>query len=211
MIRPGGLRIDLDAARIDRLLKRLNDVTRDTLGAMDVFFDSPSCLARLERTGTVSRSVAEILGLVGVAGRASGLDMDARRDFPIPGLEGELQLPAVENDGDVLSRANVRRREIIASIDWLKQVLTRLPEGEVMAASETPRPGRICVSAVEGWRGEVVHVAMTDTEGKYSRYKIVDPSFHNWSGLAMALRGQQISDFPLCNKSFNLSYCGFDL
>ena len=70
---------------------------------------------------------------------------------------------------------------------------------------------RFCVSLVEGWRGEICHVAITDAARHSGRYKIVDPSFHNWSGLAMALRGQQISDFPLCNKSFNLSYCGHDL
>jgi len=63
----------------------------------------------------------------------------------------------------------------------------------------------------EGWRGEICHTAITDEAGRFRRYKIVDPSFHNWQGLSLALRGQQISDFPLCNKSFNLSYCGFDL
>ena len=67
------------------------------------------------------------------------------------------------------------------------------------------------VSLVEGWRGEICHVALTDHQGRFARYKVVDPSFHNWMGLAMALRDQQISDFPLCNKSFNLSYCGHDL
>ncbi len=69
----------------------------------------------------------------------------------------------------------------------------------------------MCVSLVEGWRGEICHVVRTDETGRIAGYKVVDPSFHNWSGLALALRGQQISDFPLCNKSFNLSYCGFDL
>ena len=72
-------------------------------------------------------------------------------------------------------------------------------------------PGMIAVAMTEGWRGEICHVAITDEAGRFARYKIVDPSFHNWQGLAMALRGEQISDFPLCNKSFNLSYCGFDL
>ncbi|OGG01734.1 MAG: hypothetical protein A3F83_00490 [Candidatus Glassbacteria bacterium RIFCSPLOWO2_12_FULL_58_11] len=67
------------------------------------------------------------------------------------------------------------------------------------------------VSLVEGWRGEICHTALTDESGRFTVYKVVDPSFHNWSGLALALRGQQISDFPLCNKSFNLSYCGHDL
>jgi Ni,Fe-hydrogenase III large subunit len=72
-------------------------------------------------------------------------------------------------------------------------------------------PDSLAVSLVEGWRGEICHIAVTDSQGCFSRYKIVDPSFHNWIGLAIAMRNQQISDFPLCNKSFNLSYCGHDL
>jgi Ni,Fe-hydrogenase III large subunit len=67
------------------------------------------------------------------------------------------------------------------------------------------------VSLVEGWRGEICHVALTDETGRFAAYKVVDPSFHNWAGLSMALRNQQISDFPICNKSFSLSYCGHDL
>ena len=74
-----------------------------------------------------------------------------------------------------------------------------------------PAPNSLAVTLAEGWRGEICHVAMTDERGRLARYKVVDPSFHNWIGLAMAMRGQQISDFPLCNKSFNLSYCGHDL
>ena len=73
------------------------------------------------------------------------------------------------------------------------------------------RADHFCVSLVEGWRGEICHVAMTDSQGRFATYKVVDPSFHNWAGLAMSLRDQQISDFPICNKSFNLSYCGHDL
>jgi Ni,Fe-hydrogenase III large subunit len=74
-----------------------------------------------------------------------------------------------------------------------------------------PRANAIGTALVEAWRGEIVHVAVTDARGDVRRYKIVDPSFHNWFGLAIALRGNQISDFPLCNKSFNLSYAGHDL
>ena len=73
------------------------------------------------------------------------------------------------------------------------------------------RPNQFVVSLVEGWRGEICHVAITDARGAFARYKVVDPSFHNWQGLAMALRGGPISDFPLINKSFNLSYAGHDL
>jgi len=86
-----------------------------------------------------------------------------------------------------------------------------LPDGPVRAEVGELKPEHFAVTLVEGWRGEICHVALTDARGRFSRYKVVDPSFHNWAGLAMALRGQQISDFPLCNKSFNLSYCGHDL
>ena len=72
-------------------------------------------------------------------------------------------------------------------------------------------PSALVVTLVEGWRGEIAHVAATDAAGRLATYKVKDPSFHNWMGLAMALRDGQISDFPLCNKSFNLSYCGHDL
>jgi Ni,Fe-hydrogenase III large subunit len=89
--------------------------------------------------------------------------------------------------------------------------LDHLAREAFMAPIQPSAPNKIAASMVEGWRGEICHVAFTDNEGKLEHYKIVDPSFHNWSGLTTALRGMQISDFPLCNKSFNLSYCGFDL
>ena len=91
--------------------------------------------------------------------------------------------------------------------------LRALPEGEVCRASATGTlaPDHLAVSLVEGWRGEICHVAITDAAGRFACYKVVDPSFHNWFGLAIAMRNQQISDFPICNKSFNLSYCGHDL
>ena len=83
--------------------------------------------------------------------------------------------------------------------------------GPVRADAGTAKPDHFVISLVEGWRGEICHVALTDAQGRFARYKVIDPSFHNWYGLALALRDQQISDFPLCNKSFNLSYCGHDL
>ena len=83
--------------------------------------------------------------------------------------------------------------------------------GELRGELPPPAPATMAVALVEGWRGEVCHVALTDTAGRFRRYKLIDPSFHNWTGLALALRGTAISDFPICNKSFNLSYCGFDL
>jgi len=120
--------------------------------------------------------------------------------------------------GDVYGRAWVRWLEIKASLDLADRLLGSLPAGPVLARPEgaaAPQqpwaPDRFVVSLAEGWRGEICHVMATDAAGAIARYDVVDPSLHNWLGLAVALRGQQISDFPLCNKSFNLSYCGHDL
>ena len=101
--------------------------------------------------------------------------------------------------------------EIQRSGTYLEEQLTTPPAGELRAELPRLEPDSLAVALVEGWRGEVCHVALTEDTGRFRRYKIVDPSFHNWAGLGLALRGQAISDFPICNKSFNLSYCGFDL
>jgi len=105
----------------------------------------------------------------------------------------------------------VRWMEIQQSIEFVREQLRALPDGEIAVEPGELAPSRLAVAMVEGWRGEICHVGVTDPLGGFSRYKIVDPSFHNWPGLAHALRNQQISDFPICNKSFNLSYCGHDL
>ena len=165
----------------------------------------------LRETGVVSRKTAEDLGLVGPAARACGIDRDTRVNFPA-GIWQFTQIPvSTWHTGDVFARAWVRWLEIQRSVDFLRDQLKALPAGPVMSTPAGPRPEQFAVSLVEGWRGEIVHVAATGADGKFAFYKVVDPSFHNWSGLALSLRDQQISDFPLCNKSFNLSYCGFDL
>ena len=114
-------------------------------------------------------------------------------------------------EGDVLARAHVRWLEIQRSAKFIEEQLAVPAEGEIFADTSPSAGDTLAVALVEGWRGEVCHIALTDAAGNFRRYKIVDASFHNWTGLALALRGQQISDFPLCNKSFNLSYCGHDL
>jgi Ni,Fe-hydrogenase III large subunit len=136
-----------------------------------------------------------------------------RRDFPF-GIFQFAHIPATSwHTGDVFARALVRWIEIQRSLAFIREQLEALPGGALRAEALSARPAvdRLAVSLVEGWRGEICHVAQTDSEGRFGAYKIVDPSFHNWMGLALALRGQQIADFPLCNKSFNLSYCGHDL
>lgn len=211
MVRPGGVGFDLEPPLTSELAGRLATVARETRGAVDLFFDTPSVLARLEGTGTLDTDIAEELGLVGVAARACGLVRDVRLHHAAGAWREAFDSVIIEETGDVFARANVRRREIQDSIEILRRGLNNLPEGAPRVPLGQMRPESLAVSLVEGWRGEIVHVAITDAKGKFARYKIVDPSFRNWNGLAMALRGEQISDFPLCNKSFNLSYCGFDL
>jgi len=211
-VRPGGVSFDLDPAAMDNLRRGLDIAEREIRAAVDVMWESSGLYARFERTGTVSPELARDLGLVGPPARACGLPVDARSQFPT-GFFRFAQIPVSEaGSGDVLGRALVRWLEIQRSITFLRGALASLPAGPVRSESPSALAPETCVATcVEGWRGEIWHVAITDVEGRLGRYKIVDPSFRNWPGVAAAMRGQAISDFPLCNKSFNLSYCGFDL
>ncbi len=211
LIRVGGVGMDLEPERARELEHRLETVMRDVENAIELLWETPSVLARFEGTGAITTEQAEKLGLVGLAARAAGLERDVRQDFP-SGIFRVAQIPvSVAWTGDVFGRAYLRWLEIQRSAAFVRERLKALPSG---ALCDSPQPlgaDRLAVSLCEGWRGEICHVALTDRNGAFLRYKIVDPSFHNWAGLALALRGQEISDFPLCNKSFDLSYCGFDL
>lgn len=211
LVRPGGVAFDLDDAMVADLQKRLSAAHRDVTGAANLLWSSASVMARFENTGHVSQETVQALGIIGMAGRASGNDRDARRDVP-SGYYRFAQLPvSTWYTGDAFARAYVRHLEVQRSCQYLLEHLPELPGGKVRRELGTLQEDAINVSIVEGWRGEVCHVALTGRDGKFAHYKVIDPSFHNWIGLAMSLRDQQISDFPLCNKSFNLSYCGHDL
>ncbi|MCE9614919.1 MAG: NADH-quinone oxidoreductase subunit C [Lentisphaerae bacterium] len=211
LVRPGGVAFDVDDARRDQLLTRLAATYRDVQSAVNLLWESASVQARFEGTGRVQPEVALSLGLVGPAARACGIDYDVRSQFP-SGIFRFAQVPiSTWTTGDVFARAYVRWLEIQRSVLFIQEQMKALPEGPVRTAVGAARPDHVVVTLVEGWRGEICHVAVTDDSGRLARYKVVDPSFHNWMGLALALRNQQISDFPLCNKSFNLSYCGHDL
>ncbi|MBI5723088.1 MAG: NADH-quinone oxidoreductase subunit C [Planctomycetes bacterium] len=211
MVRPGGVGFDMDSARVEELLKRLAVIAKDTAISANLLWDTPSVQARFEGAGTVSRELAEQIGLVGPAARACGLERDIQNHHP-SGIYRFAHIPLSGWDsGDVFARAYVRWLEIQRSLAFVSEQLRSLPEDVVMASPSSPAGNRFAVSMVEGWRGEICHVAVTDDRGRLAAYKVADPSFHNWFGLACALRNQPISDFPLCNKSFNLSYCGHDL
>lgn len=215
LVRIGGVAFDIDDRLAKKLSNTLDKVLKDVERIAKTMFSSASVISRLEKTGVISKEKAKILGIVGIAAKASGLARDTRKDHPW----GWYQNLSVESEicesGDVFARAYVRYQEIKQSISLVKSLLGKLHDynGNVLLV-KTENPlfaNSMVVSITEGWRGEIVHVALTNNENKIFRYKIKDPSFNNWYGLALAVRNNGISDFPLCNKSFNLSYCGNDL
>jgi Ni,Fe-hydrogenase III large subunit len=211
LVVPGGLGYDVAAERVSELLRRIDAAEADVTGVVELLWSTPSVMARFQGTGAVSGELARAMGFVGVAARASGVPRDVRHEFPLPG-EGIAELPVrTAEAGDVPARALVRFSEIKDSLAFVRRRAAALSAADARCEVGRPAPGRIAVALVEGWRGEICHVALTGGDGRFAAYKVVDPSFHNWAALAHALRDQQISDFPLCNKSFDLSYCGQDL
>ncbi len=213
LIRPGYTNFPFTEELAEDWVKTIEAFEPDFREMADKMFDLPSVLSRIERTGVVSEETALHLGLVGMAAKASGVGRDVRKSHPY-GLYERLELePVVKKSGDVYARARVRYEEVLQSIENIKRLLREMPKSD---SRERVRIGELganqtVVSLVEGWRGMICHVAQTDENGGLRAYKIVDPSVHNWMGLAMAVRNNGISDFPICNKSFDLSYCGNDL
>ena len=210
-IRPGGVAHDIEPELAGRILARLGPALADFHGARDLLWNTSTVRARFEETGALTAEACTELGIVGVPARAAGLERDARREFP-DGAYRAAPIPvATWTTGDVFARGRVRWMEVDHSAAYVAERLRALPGGAISSRLGPLARESIAVSVVEGWRGEICHVAITDDGGHFRTYKVVDPSFHNWTGLALAMRDQAISDFPLCNKSFNLSYCGFDL
>ena len=213
LIRPGGVIFDLDGIKTDELMARLEKTFAGVKGAAGLLWETQSVIARFEDTGRLSKKMCRHLGLVGVAARACGVPLDIRSELPAGAYTKNRPAVCTFKTGDVYARAYIRWLEIERSFHFIKDRVENLAkDGAKTGMPVNPaRNNSLVVSCVEGWRGEICHVAITGDDGRFVRYKVVDPSFHNWMGLQMALRNQQISDFPLCNKSFNLSYCGHDL
>ncbi|MFA6567857.1 MAG: hypothetical protein WCS96_06565, partial [Victivallales bacterium] len=207
----GGVRFDFDTENIKRIIKNLHTVRNDVTDINDFMFSSPGALARFEKTGAVPNDLALKIGLVGLAARSCGIDLDARINYPYGAYRYFPVSQITLSTGDVFARTRLRAFEIGESLRHIFEQVENLPQGEIKVDSGDTEPATGVISIVEGWRGEVVHIAVTDEKGRISKYKIKDPSFNNWYGLSLALRKAEISDFPLCNKSFDLSYAGHDL
>ncbi len=211
LIVPGGVRYDVTEALRDRVLRMLDAAERDLRDTFKLMITTPSVLSRFEGTGAVGREAALELGFVGPTARACGIARDVRTDHPAGVFQFTHVPVAVAEGGDVMARANVRWLEVTRSLRFVREQVSRLPGGALEVKLDALAPSSLTAALVEGWRGEIAHVVLTDDGGRVARHKVVDPSFHNWFALALAVRGAQISDFPLCNKSFNLSYAGHDL
>ena len=216
LINVGGVNFDISEDEIASTLKTLDKVGKDVDRMTRTMLKNSTVMSRLEKTGTVSFERAKEIGLVGMAAKASGVDLDSRFDFPDKWMqELGFEKKYFKGVGDVNSRFKLRYKEIKESLSMIRKILNKLKEYKnepVLTNTDNElAKDSFVISITEGWRGEVVHIAMTDGEGRLSKYKIKDPSFNNWYGLALAVRNNGVSDFPLCNKSFNLSYSGNDL
>ncbi len=213
LIRPGRTNHPFTEQLARSLETILDSYEKDYIEMVDRLFAMPGVLARFENTGVVTRRDALNAGLTGVAAKASGVCHDIRTSHHHDAYKKFRFSPMVLTSGDVFARARVRDLEIRQSMSMVRTLVKEIPSAGKNADLSAARlsANSLCVSLVEGWRGGICHTAITGGKGEILLYKVKDPSFHNWFGLALAVREQEISDFPLCNKSFNLSYCGHDL
>jgi Ni,Fe-hydrogenase III large subunit/Ni,Fe-hydrogenase III component G len=207
----GGVRRDLRRPEQELLRAHLDGFERQFDNLITLLIDAGTFTDRVDGTGILTAQAARDLGIVGMAARASGVDGDFRRDHPHDGYENLRFDVPVEEGGDVRARLMIRAREVEQSLTILRQVLDGLPDTPIV----TDLPDRLPANAsalgwVEAWRGPITHWVATDRDGRLGRVKITDPSYLNWPGLVHAVPGNIIPDFPVINKSFNLSYSGND-
>jgi Ni,Fe-hydrogenase III large subunit/Ni,Fe-hydrogenase III component G len=208
---PGGVARDLSAEQAARIVAALDRIEPDVRRLRAIYDEHAGVQDRFMTTGRVSPELALRMGLTGLAGRASGIRHDLRVDHPVAPYDALEVRAAAREGGDVAARAAVRFDELAESARLLRRLLVRLPEGPIRASLEAPPAGRLGVGWVEGWRGEVLVALDTAEAGRIHRLHPHDPSWQNWPLLERAVLGNIVPDFPLINKSFNLSYSGQDL
>ncbi len=206
----GGVRRSWDGGQLDSLRNTIDSFAREFQDLTGLIERSESTRDRLEQTGVLQPRKAKDLGIVGVAGRASGVDLDVRRDHPYAAYARYSFRVPVYQEGDVWHRMRVRTDEVNESIGILRNAMSDGLRREVRIQVPVIPPGCCAMSAVEGWRGEIIHWVRTAHGNRLERCKIKDPSLNNWPAVVEAVQGNIIADFPVINKSFNLSYSGTD-
>jgi Ni,Fe-hydrogenase III large subunit/Ni,Fe-hydrogenase III component G len=208
---PGGVRSDLDTADLTRLLEEADALEQQVRKLQDMYHGHAGMQDRFLTTGRVTPALAAQLGLTGLAGRASAQAWDLRAQYPVaPYDELEVRM-ATQRNGDVAARVTVRFDEIYESLRLIRLILAHLPHGTILLELPTMPDNGFGIGWVEGWRGEVLIALHTGIGGSIHRLHPHDPSWQNWPLLEHAIIGNIVPDFPLINKSFNLSYSGQDL
>jgi len=208
----GGVTKDISTEAAQQLLKDLEKIREDFDEVVAVAEGSASLFNRLKNTGILNRKIADDHGVVGVPGRAVGIEKDARIDYPYAAYDKMKFDMALEEAGDVCARFYVRLKEIYSSMEIIKQAFELMPKGELISSQKLAlKKNYYALGITEGWRGEIVYFVATDSEGNIARVEPWDPSFINWNVLGHSGKGNIVPDFPLINKSYNLSYSGYDL
>ena len=208
----GGVNLDVTARQLTEVATELDVLERDFTAIEKILFANASLTERLENTGILSERIAWDHAVIGVVGRASGIDRDLRRDRPFAAYDELRSKVILYRYGDVRARMRVRLDEVHESIRLIREIRRLMPRGPLTAQPvRQPVPGEWAISAVEGWRGEILYMVMAGETGRIHRCKVRDPSFVNWPAIQWAALGNIVPDFPLINKSFNLSYAGNDL
>jgi len=208
----GGVRWDVDRGQLSNLVEELNGIQKNFSEVGAIIFANASLTDRLETTGVLTERIAWDHAVTGVVGRASWMDQDVRRDRPFAAYDELPVNVALYRYGDVRARLRVRGDEIHESIRLIREIEARIPDGPIVVKPDrSASSGTWAVAAVEGWRGEILYFLLAGTDGMIHRCKVRDPSFVNWPAIQWAVLGNIIPDFPLINKSFNLSYAGNDL
>lgn len=218
-IAPGGISREPSDKNMSQLRTNLKKIQLKLKPIVDFLFSNQVARDRMTNVGILTPKLAADFGVVGVAGRASGIAYDARKSFVHGCFPRQNMVLPVQQAGDVLSRAKVRAEELRSSLEIIYEILETLPGGDTAGAHHDLRSlnrfkfktNDCGIGIVESFRGELIHLFFTDGDGKIIRYAIKDPSVNNWTALAIAVRNNLLSDFPLCNKSFGLSYSGHDL
>ena len=210
-VRPGGVAADPDAAALQRLHEQCDAIESDVRALLAIYEEHAGLQDRFMTTGRVAPELAAQLGLTGLAGRASGLAHDLRCDQRWAPYDALAVRIATRAEGDVAARVNVRFDEVFESLRLIRALCTSLPGGATHAELALPAGARFGAGRVEGWRGEVFVALELDGDGRIGRCHCHDPSWQNWPVLEHAVIGNIVPDFPLINKSFNLSYSGSDL
>ncbi|MCC7549549.1 MAG: NADH-quinone oxidoreductase subunit C [Burkholderiales bacterium] len=208
---PGGAAVDLAD---DAMMRMRDDIVRvrGEIARLRVIFDEhPGLQDRLVGTGRVTRELGERLGMTGLAARASGMPLDLRSSFPCAPYDALQPRMVVHEGGDVAARTALRFDEVIESLQCCGRILDGMPEGNIATLYPTPEEGAVGIGWVEGWRGDILIALETGSNGALRRVHPHDPSWRNWPVLEHAIIGNIVPDFPLINKSFNLSYSGQDL